>query len=105
MHIQFWLPSDFVKRLWKHPDFPSWAGREEFYIQVFINFINSPEFKLRVLEEENRQLKSALAAQARSAEFWKKRAGGFVNPFASKPIPIPATPTGQPADEKKTDAA
>jgi hypothetical protein len=101
MHIHFWLPSDFVKRLRKHPDFPSWGGREKFYIQVFINFINSPEFKLRVLEEENRRIRNDRDQKAKNAEFWKSRAGGFQNLFPPKPNPAPPA---QP-DQDKTNAA
>ena len=56
MRIQFDLLSEYSRRLLKFPGFPNWRGRENFYIQVFIAYINSKEFRLKELEHENRVL-------------------------------------------------
>jgi hypothetical protein len=100
MRIQFTLPWNLAQRLRKHPDFPGWRGRHKFYVRVFENFINSAEFKLRELEEENRRLRLDRDQKARDVEFWKSRAGGFQSPFGPKPTPAP--PANAP---EKTNAA
>lgn len=101
MRIQFTLPADLSERLRKHPDFPSWRGRKNFYIRIFENYVTSAEFKLRELEEENRRLRWDRDQKARDAELSKTRAGGFRNPFAPTPAPVPPA---QPVQDK-TNAA
>jgi hypothetical protein len=81
MRIQFDLPREYSQRLLKFPPFPNWRGREEFYIQIFIDYMNSPEFRLKELEHENRVLRRDRDDKARSADFWKEKAGGFLSLF------------------------
>jgi hypothetical protein len=80
VRIQFDFPFDLYKRLLNHPAC-SWGDREKFYAQIFTNFINSPEFRLKEAERQTRSLtwerdqaRRERDAQAKSAEFWRSRA-------------------------------
>src|SRR4051812_15068261 len=91
MRIQFNLPSEYSQRLEKCPFFPNWRGRESFYTQVFIDYMNSQEFKVKELEYENRRLererdrlKHDRDEKTKNVQFWMERAGGFLSLFRDK---------------------
>jgi hypothetical protein len=80
VRIQFDFPFELYKRLLNHPAY-SWGDREKFYVQIFTNFINSPEFRLKEIEKQARSLtwerdqaRRERDVQAKSAEFWRSRA-------------------------------
>jgi hypothetical protein len=92
MRIQFDLPSEYSQRLLKFPPFPNWRGRENFYIQIFVEYINSPEFRMKELEHENRAIRRDRDQKAKDAEFWKEKAGGFLSLFRKQSAASQADP-------------
>ena len=87
--IQLKVPNDIYDLLINHPDCPGWHGRRKWILQILIDFINSPAFRIGIIEEENRRLRET----AKSVDFWKERAGGWRSLFKPNPsTPQPAEP-------------
>lgn len=83
--VQLEVPDDIYRRLVHHPDCPGWRGRRKWILQLLIDVTNSPGFRVKELEEENRRVRRDRDQKAKDAEFWQTRAGGLTALFRTTP--------------------
>jgi hypothetical protein len=109
--IQVDIPYEAYLRLLRHPDCPGWRGRNKFFGKIVMNQINSPDFKLKELEKENRRLtrerdqaRQELERKAEAEEFLKRvQPGEFSRSLAPKPQECTAIDSPAPPIEGRTD--